>query len=535
MCSRRARCEERVGLTEEAADFEMSASMLRALAVSVAACAWLVACGDGGEEAMGFADAREPRRLFEDAAADGGDAAGRDVFVELDADGGDAAVVGDGGDGGGGGLVEAEGIDEQVNDAFESAEVLPVGATVRGTIGNIVDGAYDLDVYRFDANAGEVFRVTLRPQLDSLFDPSFDVVDESGDYQRVGIDVREVYAIATGPLAVVVGDLRNAEDPPQNAGGAELTYTLTVERVTPSIVRLMTPVNRMPAPIDANGAIHVYELELAAGDTLTAETFASRLGTPSDVDTILLLEDPRAHAILASNDDLDFELEIIDSAIEAPIAAAGTYRLILDFFDIYGPDRSVELDVRNAAGPMPEPGALVINEVDYDQIGADNAEMIELYNAGAGDVALDSLALIFVNGLNDSEYRRVELDLAGPTLAAGDYLVIAMDGVAVAPSALVIRDNNTTQNGAPDGLLLFDTATETVLDALSYEGEITAASITGVTAAIDLVEGTAATAADGDATNGALARCPDGTDTGDADIDWTFRETITAGAANNCP
>lgn len=507
--------------------------MLPARALLWVACA-LSACGGDLGAMQGFADAREPRRLYEDAAADGGDASPviepRDGSEEpeagVEADGGDASVAGE--------LFEAEGIDEQINDDFASAELLPIGVTIRGTIGDVIEETYDLDFYRFDASAGEVLRITLRPQLSSMLDPSFDVVDEPGDYQRVGIDVREIYANATGPLAVVVGDLRNAEDPPQNVGGASFTYALLVERVTPAIARLTPPIDRLPASISAGGAIRVYALDLAAGDTLTAETFAARLATPSDADTILLLENAATHEVLALNDDIDFENAITDSAIEAPIAAAGTYRLILDFFDVYGPDRNVELDVHNTGGPMPDPGTLVINEVDYDQVGADNAEMIELYNSGGAAVALDGLALIFVNGLNDTEYRRIDLALAGASLPAGEYLVIAMDGVAVAPSAMVLRDNDTAQNGAPDGLLIFDTATETVLDALSYEGELTAAAVTGVTAAINLVEGTAATAADADAVDGALARCPSGADTDDADTDWTFRETITAGAANDC-
>jgi hypothetical protein len=77
-----------------------------------------------------------------------------------------------------------------------------------------------------------------------------------------------------------------------------------------------------------------------------------------------------------------------------------------------------------------------------------------------------------------------------------------------------------------------DTTAGTVLDALSYEGEIRSATIGGST--FDLVEGTAlaAATADSNTENGALARLPDGQDTNDAAADWRFTTTATPGAAN---
>jgi hypothetical protein len=88
------------------------------------------------------------------------------------------------------------------------------------------------------------------------------------------------------------------------------------------------------------------------------------------------------------------------------------------------------------------------------------------------------------------------------------------------------------QNGAPDGVALVDTANGTLLDALSYEGTITAAVIDGTT--YDLVEGTPlpASVADSNTVDGSLSRIPDGQDTNDAASDWTFTTTKTPGAAN---
>ena len=155
----------------------------------------------------------------------------------------------------------------------------------------------------------------------------------------------------------------------------------------------------------------------------------------------------------------------------------------------------------------------MINEIDYDQVGADTAGFVEIANAGGSSAALDGIALVLVNGGDGAEYDRVELT---GSLAAGAYLVLDVDA----------------QNGAPDGVALVDTATGTLLDALSYEGEIHAATIGGQV--YDLVEGTAlaANVADSNTTAGSLSRLPDGSDTNDAATDWKFTTTATPGAAN---
>jgi hypothetical protein len=160
-----------------------------------------------------------------------------------------------------------------------------------------------------------------------------------------------------------------------------------------------------------------------------------------------------------------------------------------------------------------ETGRLVINEVDYDQVGADTGGFVELYNAGAGAVTLDGLALVYVNGGDGAEYGRRTLT---GSLAAGAYLVVDVE----------------LQNGAPDGLAIVDTAAGTLVDALSYEGAITNASIGGAT--FSLVEGTAlaATVADSNTVDGSLSRIPDKQDTNDASADWKFTQTKTPGAAN---
>lgn len=154
---------------------------------------------------------------------------------------------------------------------------------------------------------------------------------------------------------------------------------------------------------------------------------------------------------------------------------------------------------------------LVVNEVDYDQVGADTGGFVEIANVGDGDATLDGVAIVLVNGGDGTEYDRVALT---GSLEAGGHLRIDVEA----------------QNGAPDGIALLQGTT--LLDALSYEGEIRAATLGGVS--YDLVEGTplAETVADSNTVDGSLARVPDGNDTNDASSNWAFTTTPTPGAPN---
>jgi hypothetical protein len=163
--------------------------------------------------------------------------------------------------------------------------------------------------------------------------------------------------------------------------------------------------------------------------------------------------------------------------------------------------------------PPPSGTKLVINEVDYDQVGADADGFVEIKNTGTSPVTLTGIALVLVDGGDSEEYRRHNLT---GTIEAGGYVVVATDA----------------QNGAPDGIAIVNTASGALLDALSYEGAITAAKIG--TQTYSLVEGTLlpATVADSNTVTGSLIRNPDGKDTNDAASDWVFTKTLTRGAAN---
>jgi large repetitive protein len=108
--------------------------------------------------------------------------------------------------------------------------------------------------------------------------------------------------------------------------------------------------------------------------------------------------------------------------------------------------------------------------------------------------------------------------------------LVAIPGSAKKIDPLWIQDR--IQNGAPDGIVLVDSAALVVIDALSYEGSITAAQLTGFPAPVSLVEGTATTATDSNTTTLSLCRNPDGQDTNNAANDWTTCATLTPGAPN---
>ncbi|HET9990044.1 MAG TPA: lamin tail domain-containing protein, partial [Kofleriaceae bacterium] len=173
---------------------------------------------------------------------------------------------------------------------------------------------------------------------------------------------------------------------------------------------------------------------------------------------------------------------------------------------------------------------------DYDQVGTDNTEYIEIYNPSAAAISLANKTLYLVNGSNSEVYGTVDLSSA-VSLPAHGYLVVAGAGVTVPGGALKIDPgwtHDAVQNGAPDGLALVDTSTNTLIDALSYEGSITAAMLPGFATPASLVEGTvlASTVADSNTTDGSLCRHPNGQDTDNAAADWGLCATLSPGTAN---
>lgn len=218
----------------------------------------------------------------------------------------------------------------------------------------------------------------------------------------------------------------------------------------------------------------------------------------------------------------------------AQVAQSDRYTLVLSADDNDNP-KTIKMYVLVLGGGGSAPG-IVINEVDYDNVGTDSSEYLELFNPSSGSTSLAGLAVVLVNGATNTEYATIDLSPLG-SLGAGKYLVIAGASVTVPTSALKLDPvwtQDEIQNGGPDGVALVDTVKTTVIDAISYEGSITAAAITGFPQPVTLVEGQAldTTVADSTTVTKTLCRNPNGKDTNDALTDWTLCNSRTIGTAN---
>nr|WP_240359303.1 lamin tail domain-containing protein [Pyxidicoccus trucidator] len=201
--------------------------------------------------------------------------------------------------------------------------------------------------------------------------------------------------------------------------------------------------------------------------------------------------------------------------------------------------------------PPPAGAALVINEVDYDTVGTDNAEYIEIYNRGGAAADLTDVVLVLVNGDAAAaqprrEYLKFPLsavtDAAGTattSLPAGGYIIAASTTyfTATPPPAGVLRlvigagatgtgQTDIIQNGSGDGVGLVQNTTGTLIDSVFYEPGAQNPQFTIATGAgdrlLNFLEGTRTSASDSNTVAGSLQRVPNGGDTNNNDYDFAF-------------
>jgi hypothetical protein len=319
-------------------------------------------------------------------------------------------------------------------------------------------------------------------------------------------------------------------------------------------------------PLAEDIGVHAFDFTASDGSNTTtvsisievrsavgaAPIFRQPLGTGTAIDLAqqpcvminILIEDQDSASVTIAEDApliAGTMLTIIDGTTAtwewcptpAQAAAQNRYTLILSADDGENPKTIKNfVIVLNAATQ----GSLVINEVDYDQVGTDTAEFIEIFNPSASPASLAGLQIVLVNGSTSATYDTIDLSPSG-SLASGHYLVIAGPGVSVPGTATKLDpvwSQDQIQNGAPDGIVLIDSVTHTVLDAFSYEGSVTAVTILDFPGPVSLVEGTALDAALADSNTAARSMCrnPNGQDTNNAATDWTTCATLTPGSAN---
>jgi predicted extracellular nuclease len=161
--------------------------------------------------------------------------------------------------------------------------------------------------------------------------------------------------------------------------------------------------------------------------------------------------------------------------------------------------------------------AIIINEIDYDQPGADTAEFIELFNAGASGVSLNNYSIDLINQSASSIYRSI--DLSGFNINANSYFVICGDASLVANCDYSFTTTSGWfQNGTKDAIGLYNNLT--LLDSLSYEGLVT-----------PFTEGDALVVKDNNNDIVSLARIGDGLDSNNNNLDFKLG-CITPGSAN---
>ena len=158
-------------------------------------------------------------------------------------------------------------------------------------------------------------------------------------------------------------------------------------------------------------------------------------------------------------------------------------------YEVFAEDGSSAVYTVLVAGRI----GLLINELDVDQVGTDNAEFIELFAVERVD--LFGVAVILVNGgvTPGQEYARIDLSAVG-SLSPGSYLVLTGPLVPVAASAVKITppgwtSSNRVQNGPSDAVILWDTVGRRVIDTVTYAGVLHRAVIVGEALELDATEG----------------------------------------------
>jgi hypothetical protein len=177
---------------------------------------------------------------------------------------------------------------------------------------------------------------------------------------------------------------------------------------------------------------------------------------------------------------------------------------------------------------------LIINELDYDQPSDDTLEFVEIYNPNAQPVDLSAYQLEMINGDDPADPKIYATHALSGTIPASGYAVVASDAVTVPNGPVVIRFSaamNNIQNGARDGVRISTISGGIVLDAMLYEVPLdTEGPI------LTYAEGTAFVGGESNAEpNQSLARCSNGTDTDDNNVDFKLSDTPTPGASNICP
>ena len=159
---------------------------------------------------------------------------------------------------------------------------------------------------------------------------------------------------------------------------------------------------------------------------------------------------------------LNASLVSTTSYTDSNLAAASSYYYVVTAVDSSINESILSSEVMatvESGGGATVPGTAWINELHYDNSGADSGEFIEV--AGTAGTDLNGWSLVAYNGNGGAPYKTV--NLLG-------IIVDQQNGFGTLSFSIP-----GLQNGGPDGIALVD-STGSVVQFLSYEGSLTATS-----------------------------------------------------------
>ncbi len=160
--------------------------------------------------------------------------------------------------------------------------------------------------------------------------------------------------------------------------------------------------------------------------------------------------------------------------------------------------------------------SLVINEIEYENKGADKAEFVELKNISGSAIDFSSTPYT-LHFLQDNGTFRKNIDLDSETVANNDYFVICNIDTNVPNCDQDEANTDFLQNSTEAVVLKLG---DFIVDKVSYEGDVTG-----------YVEGTAAIEDNETEAFVSISRFPDGTDTNNNNSDFALK-CITPGTEN---
>lgn len=182
---------------------------------------------------------------------------------------------------------------------------------------------------------------------------------------------------------------------------------------------------------------------------------------------------------------------------------------------------------------------LVINEIDYDQPGTDSSEFIELYNGSANTIDLADYSILLFNGNTSALSLYDSLTLPTFSLPPGGYFTICGSStglifscdtfLAPAIGTGLIQNGGSGATPASDAVALRYNPTDSIVDAVSYEGNCPIPYIEGNGIPDSLSDN-----GDSTSSNMSISRYPNGSDSNDNAADFFF-VCSTPGATNCIP